>query len=56
MGVIHGQELGFTFGGPLFKEETSKFSQAEIEFDQHLISYWTNFVKYGYKHISAQYK
>ncbi len=47
MGVIHGQELDFTFGGPLFKERATEFEEEELDFARDVLSYWTDFVKSG---------
>ena len=45
MGVLHGDEIMFTFGQPLRREYN--YTQAEKEFSRQLMTYWTNFAKTG---------
>lgn len=44
--ATHGDELIVTFAGPLNPEYYQTFSQAERDFTQKVVFYWTNFVKY----------
>ena len=51
--VAHNDDLAFTFGIPLSKEiqndvnPKSLFTNKERNFSKQMISYWTNFVKFG---------
>ncbi|XP_055951427.1 acetylcholinesterase-like [Argiope bruennichi] len=45
MGVTHFSELQFVFGLPFLY--TSYYTEEERKLSRQIISYWTNFVKYG---------
>lgn len=44
-GSKHGDEIEFTFGGPVNFPE--KYESNEIKLSNDIVSYWLNFIKYG---------
>ncbi|UYV80408.1 BCHE [Cordylochernes scorpioides] len=44
MGTIHGDEIVFIFGEPIYKPG---FTEAERNFSRRIMAYWTNFAKTG---------
>ena len=46
-GVIHGDQIPFIFGIPLKKENINIFSAEQRHLSKQIITYWTNFVKFG---------
>lgn len=41
---MHTDELGYVFGIPLLIEN---FTEDDKQFSEFIITYWTNFAKYG---------
>ncbi|VDN07500.1 unnamed protein product [Thelazia callipaeda] len=45
-GVMHGYEIEFVFGVPLYNS-TAGYTKLEQIFSKRVLKYWTNFAKYG---------
>ncbi len=45
MGVLHGDEIVFTFGDPL--KPGLNYSREEVDLSREMMTYWTNFAKTG---------
>ena len=46
-GVVHSDNLPFVFGNPLLKQNNVVFSFDDRKLSKQIITYWTNFVKFG---------
>ncbi|XP_054721306.1 neuroligin-4, X-linked-like isoform X2 [Uloborus diversus] len=50
MGCIHGEDLPYVFGAPMVNSLSHfqrNFSKSESSLSEAVMTYWTNFVKYG---------
>ncbi|XP_055937679.1 neuroligin-4, X-linked-like isoform X2 [Argiope bruennichi] len=50
LGCIHGEDLSYVFGAPLvdtLSHFTTNYTRAETTLSEIVITYWTNFAKYG---------
>lgn len=50
VGCIHGEELAYIFGAPLVAQLghfANNYSKSEQAFAEAIMSYWTNFARYG---------
>ncbi|CAF3296288.1 unnamed protein product [Rotaria socialis] len=54
-GVMHGDELMFVFGEPLNATDSKLYKYEEIQLARRIMTYWSNFAKYGNPngHLSA---
>lgn len=47
-GVMHGYEIEFVFGVPLYNT-TAPYTNQERIFSGKILKYWTNFANYGFE-------
>lgn len=49
LGSIHGEDMFYVFGLPLFinKSGEANFTESEVLLSKIVMTYWTNFAKYG---------
>lgn len=53
LGCLHGEDLAFVFGAPLVPGHqvgffSSNYSKSEASLAEIVITFWTNFAKYGF--------
>ncbi|CAF0804686.1 unnamed protein product [Rotaria sordida] len=46
-GVMHGDEIMFVFGEPLNATDSKFYKHEEIQLARKIMTYWSNFAKYG---------
>ncbi|VDM07242.1 unnamed protein product [Wuchereria bancrofti] len=52
-GVMHGYEIEFVFGVPLYNR-TARYTDQERIFSKKVLQYWTNFANYGRPDLEGQ--
>ena len=55
MGVMHGYEIEYIFGIPIWNKGDKKFLEEEQVLSQRVLRYWTNFAKGGFYQNSNKY-